>query len=281
MPSLLASNFVSLATASSSFFRASDLFRALAFALVAVLTVMSLLLVHSLILCISLARLSLDSEGFWPGISGAFISADFSFMNSVQALTFSFATSLAASMALANLLTWSAFNSGPPSADRGSDFSFKVAVADSAPATTSSNSAMASAAFSSASCCFLANSALRSSCFCMASFSCWWRALTCSTAFSTSVLTAACCEPHFDNSFVISSASSFSTVSRSSALAIRTFCSTLRMATAALDSSCLTFISAIFFCWSSSFFLLASSNLFFASSCCFFITSCFCFWRAS
>mmetsp|Transcript_117649 Transcript_117649/g.366518 ORF Transcript_117649/g.366518 Transcript_117649/m.366518 type:complete len:763 (+) Transcript_117649:253-2541(+) len=256
IPSLSPSYLSKVASAFSTFFRASAFLMDFSRASLQVASVASVPRVHSLMRCSSLARFVLASDGGWPGRSGAFISWPLERMKSVQAFILSLASWPASSTALAVALTSSSSSSLSP--EKGAASSSSVLAASSAAATRPSNS--------------LSSSSIRFSC----SLICSTRCFACSMPCSTSCCMRSFWEPQASSSFVFTSSSSFWCSSKVSGVVMRTFWITLRMLRIARCSSCSLFTSSMRFCCSSMRFLLASSSFFLLSSSCRRCSSCCC-----
>mmetsp|Transcript_25514 Transcript_25514/g.82178 ORF Transcript_25514/g.82178 Transcript_25514/m.82178 type:complete len:525 (-) Transcript_25514:1525-3099(-) len=222
--------------------------------------------VHSLILCSSLARDCLISEGGWPGTTGdgSLISGPLCKMKSVHAFVLALASRPACSTPCATRSTSSTDSSA--SLSRGTAFSFSRLAPASASVTKLSSSSTNVLACSSASFFFLSSSSFFSCSFFLAMLICSMRARACSNPLSLSSCIRCLCEPVCSSSAASTSSNSFWSASKFSGAADRTFWMTLRIARVDFCSILLFSSASFFFPASSCNFRASASALVFASS---------------
>mmetsp|Transcript_117139 Transcript_117139/g.331935 ORF Transcript_117139/g.331935 Transcript_117139/m.331935 type:complete len:343 (-) Transcript_117139:18-1046(-) len=245
----------------------------------ALMTVASTTREHSLICCSSFARPCFASEG-WPGAAGrgSFIAGPFWRMNSVQARARALASPPASSTARAVACT-SATLSSATSSSRGAAMSLRCSAPASAAARRCSSSRMSWRACSSSSRWCRSSASFFSCSFRRCSLTCSMRFRACSMPLSLSSVIRCFWLPVFRSSRRRISSSSFRSASKLSGVAVRTFCTTRRIARVDF-CSWRRFSSTSFFRFaSSSRFRCSSSRRRFSSAC--FRASSSCFRRAA
>mmetsp|Transcript_132422 Transcript_132422/g.423887 ORF Transcript_132422/g.423887 Transcript_132422/m.423887 type:complete len:278 (+) Transcript_132422:1505-2338(+) len=255
------------------FSRAPARFIAVAFLSFAEAKAVSATLVASLMRVRSLARFCLVSDSP-PAAPGAPVlktcrSWRLCMMKSVQAFVLVLASAPAVSAASASDMTLSVVSfSSFAASSKGLVTSSKHLVPSSAASTSSVSSCTNFNMFASCSTFSLSCSAFRSASFWPAARMASTRALAISMAFwhSSRIFSSA---PVFASSVAQTCASSCCISSKFAAVAVRTFCTTLRIASVACCSSCFFLISA---CRRaiSAFRAAAAASIFICCSCCCF-----------
>mmetsp|Transcript_94366 Transcript_94366/g.240159 ORF Transcript_94366/g.240159 Transcript_94366/m.240159 type:complete len:277 (-) Transcript_94366:164-994(-) len=254
------------------FSRAPARFIAVAFLSFAEAKAVSATLVASLMRVRSLARFCLFSQS--PAAPGAPVlktcrSWRLCMMKSVQAFVLALASAPAVSAASTSFMTLAGviFSSFADSS-KGVVTSSKSLVPSSAATTRSVSSCTNFSMFASCSAFSLSTSAFRSTSFWRAARTPSTRPLAISMAFwhSSRIFSSA---PVFASSVAQTSESSCCISSKFAAVAVRTFCTTLRIASVACCSSCFFLISA---CRRaiSAFRAAAAASIFICCSCCCF-----------